>query len=106
MPSATFTPPAAFAHEGEAQSLREQIRSFLAGAGLSRTNSWVQRVSRDYARIAIPGTPIGLFVASRLALTSVERRDVAERADFRYLLSYADPTGEAAVRNIMRGAHA
>ena len=74
----------------------------LADAGLTRTDSWVQRVSRDYARIAVPGTPVGLFVATRLALTTQERRALAERADVRYLLSYADPTGEEAMRNVMR----
>lgn len=67
-----------------------------------RTESWVARVSRDYARVAIPGTPIGVFIATRFALDSVERRRLAERADLRYLLSYADPTGETAVRNVMR----
>jgi hypothetical protein len=95
----------AFAPEGEAPqatSLRGQIREFLQTSGLERTESWVQRVSRDYARLAIPGTPVGVFIATRIALNPVERRRLAERADLRYLLSYADPTGETAVRNIMR----
>lgn len=98
---------AAFAPEGvapESRSIRTQIRDFLTAADLHRTESWVHRVSRDYARSAIEGTPIGLFIATRIALTAQERRRVAERADLRYLLSYADPTGEAAVRNVMREA--
>jgi len=92
----------AFTPEGEAPSLRDQVRAFLDEAGLSRTNSWVHRVSRDYARLAILGTPIGMFIATRLALSSVERRALAQRADLRYLLSYADPTGETAARNVDR----
>jgi hypothetical protein len=95
---------AVFAPEGETPSLRDQIRGLLTEAGLSRTNSWVQRVSRDYARIAISGMPLGIFIATRLALTAIERRHIAERADLRYLLSYADPTGETAARNVDRAA--
>lgn len=101
-PPGVVTAPAAFAPEGEAPSLREQIRAVLVDAGLSRTESWVHRVSRDYARLAFSGMPIGMFIATRLSLNSIERRRVAERADLRYLLSYADPTGETAVRNVMR----
>ena len=94
---------AAFALEGEAPtSLRDEIRAFLDEAELVRSNSWVHRVSRDYARVAIPGTPIGMFIATRIALNSVERRSLAQRADLRYLLSYADPTGELAARNVDR----
>lgn len=99
MPSATTS---AFAPEGEAPSIRDQIRSYLDGAGLARTNSWIHRVSRDYARLAVDGMPIGMFIATRLALTAPERRRIAERADLRYLLSYADPTGETAARNVDR----
>lgn len=94
--------PAAFAPEGVAPSLREQIRAFLESAGLARSNSWVHRVSRDYARTAIDGTPIGMFIATRIALNPAERREIAQRADLRYLLSYADPTGETASRNVDR----
>lgn len=101
-PPGVVANPAAFAPEGVAPSLREQIRGFLAEAGLDRTDSWVHRVSRDYARTAITGLPLGMFVATRLALTNQERRLVAERADLRYLLSYSDPTGETAVRNLTR----
>lgn len=100
-PGAAHT-PAAFAPEGEAPSLRSMIRDVLAHAGLTRTESWVHRTSKDYARMAIAGTPVEVFVATRIALTAAERRQVAERADLRYLLSYADPTGETAVRNVMK----
>lgn len=96
----------AFAPEGEAphqgRSLRALIREFLTATGLVRTESWVTRVSRDYARLAFDGMPIGTFIATRLALSDTERRRIAERADLRYLLSYADPTGEAAMRNVMK----
>lgn len=96
---------AAFAPEGEApqqgKTLRACIREFLDSAGLVRTESWVTRVSRDYARLAFDGMPIGTFIATRLALSDVERRHLAERADLRYLLSYADPTGEQAIRNVL-----
>ncbi|TAM68155.1 MAG: hypothetical protein EPN48_11725 [Microbacteriaceae bacterium] len=95
----------AFAPEGvapETRSIRDQIRDFLDSAGLVRTNSWVHRVSRDYARLAIQGTPVWLFVATRLALNAQERRRIAQDEDLRYVLTYADPTGETAVRHVMK----
>ena len=97
--------PAAFAPEGEAtegKSLCDRIRDFLSFAGLERTESWVKRVSHDYARVAIPGTPIDVFIATRIAMSPAERRRLAERSDLRYLLSYADPTGETAIRHVMK----
>lgn len=104
-PPGGFAPIAAFAPEGEAsktKSLRDRIREFLSFAGMVRTDSWVHRVSRDYARLAVQGTPVDLFVATRIALSESERRRLVERADLRYLLDYMDPTGERAVRNVMR----
>lgn len=92
----------AFAPEGEAPTIRDGIRAVLAHAGLTRSNSWVHRVSRDYARVAVPGTPVGMFVATRIALSRDEARHVAGRPDLRYLLTYADPTGETAARNVDR----
>lgn len=99
--TATLTPNAC-SPEVAAPSLRDQIRAFLAQAELHRTESWVQRVSRDFARKAPKGTPLQVFIATRIALTVEERRHVSGREDLRYLLSYSDPTGETAVRNVMR----
>lgn len=101
--TATVTPNAC-SPEVAAPSLRDQIRAFLAQAELHRTESWVQRVSRDYARIAPKGTPLQVFIATRIALTLEEHAVVAGKPDLRYLLSYADPTGETAIRNVMREA--
>lgn len=91
--------------DADRDTLRDRIRRCLAHTGIDRSDSWVHRVSRDYARIAIPGTPVDVFIATRLALSAPERRRLAERADLRYLLSYADPTGETAIRNLTRQHH-
>lgn len=97
--SATST---ACAPVGATPSLKDRIRVFLTEAGLTRTESWVRRVARDYVRVAIPGTPINLFIATRVVLSLDERQHVAARPDLRFLLSYADPTGETAARNVDR----
>lgn len=91
---------AAFAHEGvapEAKSIRDQIRDCLDDTGLERSNSWVQRVSRDYARIAISGTPVALFVATRIGLGGHEELALQARNAFGFL----DPTPARAVSNLM-----
>lgn len=62
------------------------------------------RTAKAYLNSRVEGMPFGLFLVARLDLNEDERRRLDERADLRYLLTYADPTGETAVRNVMRDA--
>lgn len=92
-------------HERRTQDTESLIRDahlFMAACGISRGNSWVTRVVRDYLQASLAAMPFGIYLAARLDLNARQRRSLAERADMRYLLSYADPTGETAVRNVMR----
>lgn len=74
--------------------------TLLDTIGVDRSPSWISRAVRDYERRGVRSCTYGTWLTDRLSLTSAQRR----RAEVAYLLSYADPTGEAAVRNVMRGA--
>ena len=51
----------------------------------------------------IQGLLFGDYLVARVELNVRQRRWLEERADLRYLLTYADPTGENAARNVDRG---
>lgn len=83
-------------------SLQRDARLLLDACGVHRGGNWIARVVLDYLAAPIQGLPFGLFLTARLELSDEQRRRLAESADLRYLLSYADPTGETAIRNVMR----
>ncbi|HEY4267242.1 MAG TPA: hypothetical protein VGM94_03525 [Galbitalea sp.] len=84
------------------ESLLREGALFLEAAGVHRSVSWLRRTVRKFSASAVGGMPFGMFLAAQLELNSRQTGFLAERADLRYLLSYADPTGETAVRNVMR----
>lgn len=84
-------------------SLIKDAHILLGACGVVRSPAWVARTVRNYLASPITEMPFGIFLFARVELNAVQRRKVAERADLRYLLTYADPTGETAVRNLMRG---
>lgn len=46
--------------------------------------------------------PFGAYLLHRVELTAEQRRRAMANPDTQYLLCYSDPTGETAVRNVMR----
>jgi len=83
-------------------SLFTEASMILSAVGIDRSASWLTRTIHDFRRSAIEGMPFGVYLVARVGLNEQQRRAIAERADLRYILSYADPTGETAVRNLMR----
>lgn len=79
-----------------------EAHAILDACDVHRSPSWVARTVRDYVASNLTGMPFGLFLAARMELNDAQKRRLAERADLRYLLSYADPTGENAVRHVMK----
>lgn len=76
----------------------------LGACGISKSSSWMRRTARDYLRHAAPkGLPFGVWLTTRVQLNDEQRRRVADDPALRYVLIYADPTGEEAVRRVMRG---
>lgn len=84
------------------EGLTRDAHLLLDACGVQRSPSWVSRTVRDFLASDLRGMPFGMFLTARVELNSMQRRALAERADLRYILSYADPTGETAVRNVMR----
>lgn len=82
-------------------SLVRDARLLLEATGVARGSNWISRAVRDYLAAPVR-IPFGLFLSARVELSALQRRVLAERADLRYLLSYADPTGESAVRNVLK----
>lgn len=77
----------------------------LAKCGIERSRQWVSRTVRDYASsIAGTGFPFGAYLLNRVELNAEQRRAAMTHSETAYLLEYADPTGETAVRNVLTGA--
>lgn len=84
--------------------LRDAMR-LLERCGIARSPKWVQRVIRDYASsIAGIGFPFGAYLLNRVEMNAEQRLAALSDPEVAYLLEYADPTGETAVRNVLRGA--
>lgn len=82
--------------------LRDAMR-LLEHSGIARSPKWVQRVVRDYSStIAGTGYPFGAYLLNCVELNAEQRRAAMNDPEVAYLLEYADPTGETAVRNVMR----
>ncbi len=84
------------------ESLTRDAHRLLDACGVARSPKWVQRVVRDYCSASASGLPFGMYLANRVELNAQQRQAVLDRSDLRYLLEYADPTGETAVRQVLR----
>lgn len=85
-------------------NLLRDTRALLEACGCSRGGNWISRTVRDYLAAPIR-VPFGMFVTAALQLSEQQRQRLAARDDLRYLMSYSDPTGETAIRNVMRERH-
>ncbi len=101
-PIATATPVSGRTTQAATREtlLRDAIR-LMAVCGVVRSHAWTRQVVRDYFRSTIHGLPFGQYLAARLELNAQQRADMLARSEFARVISYADPTGEAAVRNVM-----
>ncbi len=88
------------------EALTRDAHRLLDACGITRSPKWVQRTVRDYCSASASGLPFGMYLANQVELNAQQRQAVLDRADLRYLLEYADPTGETAVRNVLRGGAA
>jgi len=87
------------------ECLARDAEHLLVRCGVARSRAWVSRIVRDYASsIAGTGFPFGAYLLNRVELNAEQRRTAMNDPEVAYLLEYADPTGETAVRNVLRGA--
>lgn len=99
-------------HEGRGQkpgaptveSLIRDTSAVLERIGVSMAPSKVIRLCRDYINI-VANKDIAFvdYLANAVTLNASQRRAFDEEY---YRLTHADPTGETAVRNVMRGGDA
>ena len=67
--------------------------------------SKVSRLVREFKhRVEKNGFPFEAFLVNTVQLTEQQRRQVAANPDVARAISYADPTGETAVSNVIRGS--
>lgn len=82
------------------ETLLRETHAALDRAGLTLAPSRVTRLCRDYVNtVAGKGVSFGAYLANAVTL------DASQRHAFDsvyYRLTYADPTGETAVRNVDR----
>jgi len=85
------------------ESLLRDAMHLLQRCGIARSPKWVQRVIRDYSStIAGTGFPFGAYLLNRVELNAEQRRAALNDPEVAYLLEYADPVGEQAVRNVIQ----
>jgi hypothetical protein len=83
-----------------AEQLTRDASTFLEAAHIVRSRSWISRVVRAFATSPIGGLPFAEYMLTRIDLSREQRHLIAENADLRNRLSYVDPTGETAARNV------
>ena len=76
----------------------------LTNVGYSMSATKVQRlVSTFERRVQNNGFSFFEFIANSVAMSAGQRREALLNPEIARAISYADPTGEMAVTNIMRG---
>jgi hypothetical protein len=87
------------------ETLARKAYSVLAGCGIAASRSKVSRIVRDYMRhVAGNGQPFGAYLVTALHLSAERRAALTTHPDWSRVIDYADPVGEQAVRNVLRGA--
>ena len=74
------------------ETLAREAFSILDARGITVSRSKISRIARDYLRHAVGST--ATFESWLLSALHV---------DFARVIAYADPTGETAVRHVLRG---
>jgi len=87
------------------ETLAREAFSVLSGCGIAASRSKVSRIVRDYLRhVAGNGYPFEAFLVNALQLSAERRAALTNHPDWARVISYADPTGEQAVNQVLRGA--
>ncbi|GAA3667109.1 hypothetical protein FB459_1266 [Yimella lutea] len=83
------------------ETLTRETHGMLERTGVRLSPSRVGRLCRDYVNIvATKGVSFGAYLANAVALTGATQH---EFDSVYYRLCYSDPTGESAVRRVLRG---
>ena len=86
------------------EALIKAAHLVLDNCGLRMVPAKVARLVRDYERsVAANGFSFFAFLANAVQLTEQQRHRALANPDVARAISYADPTGESAVNNVMKG---
>jgi hypothetical protein len=87
------------------ETLAREAFSVMSGCGITASRSKVSRIVRDYLRhVAGNGYPFEAYLMNALQLSAERRAALMNHPDWARVIAYADPTGETATRNVLRGA--
>jgi hypothetical protein len=76
----------------------------LTGTGYYMSPSKVSRLVRQFeTRLESAGADFFDFLANKVQLTTEQRIRALANPDIARVIAYADPTGESAVNNVIRG---
>jgi hypothetical protein len=85
-----------------AETLVEHAHKLLCNCGIQMSPSKVSRLVREYRhRVERNGFPFEAFLVNSVQLTAQQRRQALANPDIARAISYADPTGETAINNVM-----
>ena len=86
-----------------AETLIRDAHTALSNAGIGMSPSKVSRIVRQFKhRVEANGFTFGQFLANAVVMNAEQRRRVLADPAIARVISYADPTGEAAVANVIR----
>lgn len=101
MPSRPATPTTGGSTRTEALIKAAQL--VLDNCGIFIGPAKVARLARDYERhVCSNGFSFFAYLANAVQLTDEQRRLTLANPEIARAISYADPTGESAVNNVMR----
>lgn len=91
--------------KGQTERLIRVAQMLLIESGYPMGARRVNRLARDFeSRVAGNGWSFFDYFANRIQLDAQKRRELLSRPDIARVIAYADPTGETAVNNVMKGA--
>lgn len=90
--------------KSQTEALLRLAHAIIDNCGVRMGPNKVSRIVRTFeARVAGNGWSFFDFLANTIQLDAERRRQLLNNPDIARVISYADPTGEAAVNNVMRG---
>lgn len=102
--SSTLTPGGTTGAEGTERLIRA-AHVILDNCGMTLGPRKVHRIVRTFeARVAHNGWSFFDFLATSIQLDADRRVQLLNDPDVQRVIAYADPTGETAVRNVIRAA--
>lgn len=87
-----------------AENLVKHAHQLLTNCGIPMSPSKVSRLARQYKhRVENNGFPFEAFLANTVQMTTQQRQQLLTDPATARVISYADPTGESAPRNVDSG---